>query len=159
MAPFGDEGWEKIRAWTRLKRRSSTELQASLWWHRCRRSLIRTNSYLQQGDLSCWHDGVCVRGDVFRSDCIRRRPDSISITITDVFHRAPSSPDELNGPHRKAPKHKEYHYQSLLIKSDCFTKICERCRVFTVFSAALHLLPDADGLSTAAETLVMISNN
>lgn len=102
----------------------------------------------------------CVRGDVFESDGIRRHPDSISITITAVvFHRAPSSPDEPNDPHRKAPKHKEYHYKSLLIKSDCFTKICERRRVFTVFSAALHLLSAADGLSTAAEALVMISNN
>lgn len=44
------------------------------------------------------------------------------------------------------PKHKEYHYQSLLIKPDCFTKIRGRRGVFSVFSAALHLLPDADGL-------------
>lgn len=57
-----------------------------------------------------------------------------------------SSPDELNDPHRKPAKHKEYHYQSLLIKSQGFSKMLEICGTFSVFSATFYLLPDADGL-------------
>lgn len=151
MAPSGDEGWGEITTWTCLKQWSSTEPQGI--------ALVSPMQTLTHPDqvrsAARWlaDDGVCVRGDVFGSDGIRRDPDSISITITAVvFQRAPSSPDGLNDPHRKAPKHKEYHYQSLLIKSDCFTKICEHCRVVWVFSAALHLLPDVDGLINSSSS-------
>lgn len=82
---------------------------------------------------------------------------SISIAITAVvFQGAPFSSDELNDPHRKLANHTEYHYQSLLIKLDCFTV---RANVVASFLLLSIFFLMQMVLSTAAERLVMFSNN
>lgn len=124
-----DEGWEPIGMWTRL---SSAELQGiirvsqvhmpshpnKLW------SPARWPAMFAWGRRS--HNAVCVRGNVSDQTLSEGTPtcahSSISIAITAVvFQGARSSPDEFNDPHRKPANHTEYHYQSLLIKLDCFT--------------------------------------
>lgn len=73
--------------------------------------------------------------------------------------RASSSPDELNDPHRKPTNHKEYHYQSLLIKLACFTTTANVVACLSFYLLLSIVCPMQMVLSTAAERLILFSNN
>lgn len=84
---------------------------------------------------------------------------SVSPSTAVVFQKAPSSPNELNDPHRDPTNDEEYHYQSLLIKLACFTTIANVVAFLVSFLLLSIFCLMQIVLSTAAERLVMFSNN